>query len=210
MQVGGLHLPLVRTVGAAGASFALLLVLHLRLPGLPVFKSALANCLAFAAGLAYTHLFEYFSHEIAMHREVRGLAFVRETHLRHHRIFHGDYFRSRNPEDLRHVTMGWYAFPILLALHYALFAAIFPVAAAPAFFFGVTVHFTLYETGHWFTHVADNRFDKVLAGIPVIRPIRAAQMRHHQIHHARPSVNFNFTPPYAGDRLAGTYLQSTV
>jgi len=29
------------------------------------------------------------------------------------------------------------------------------------------------------------------------------QIRHHRRHHAEPMVNFNFNPPYAGDRLAG-------
>lgn len=202
-----LHLPLGKVVAAAAASWAAAFLLHVYVLDLPTAQNVRNICFWCFAGLIYAHLFEYFTHEVAMHRGLAGLRFIRDGHLRHHRIFYGQNFRSRRPEDLRHVTTEWYAFPALLAPHYAVLAAIYP-AAAPAFLFGVTTHFIIYETGHWFTHVAANGFDRALARIPGIGPIRARQVLHHQLHHARPSVNFNFTPPYGGDRLAKTYRKT--
>jgi hypothetical protein len=46
-------------------------------------------------------------------------------------------------------------------------------------------------------------FDRVLDRIPGVGQLRAMQIQHHRLHHAEPMVNFNFNPPYAGDRLAG-------
>jgi hypothetical protein len=158
----------------------------------------------FLAGFAYTQLFEYFLHRVLMHRGVPGLEFIRKQHLEHHRIFSGERQQSRDPQDLRFVTTAWYAFPLLLALHWLAFVQALPASLAPAFFLGVTVHFLAYEMLHWLTHVEDNAFDKLVAGLPVVNAVRQRQIRHHHLHHARPVVNFNFTPPYGGDLCAQT------
>jgi hypothetical protein len=55
---------------------------------------------------------------------------------------------------------------------------------------------------HWYTHVAGNGFDRFVGRIPVLSSLRAIQILHHRLHHAKPLVNFNFTPPYLGDRVA--------
>ena len=52
-------------------------------------------------------------------------------------------------------------------------------------------------------------FDRWVARIPVLGAVREHQIRHHQIHHAIPVVNFNFTPPYGGDLCAGTRSRRT-
>jgi len=200
-----LNQPLALTVASAVASWAVLLAFHLAMR-FPVLRDPWVSGVWAAAGLAYAQLFEYLSHDLAMHRGVRGLGFVLEGHIQHHRVFRGGNFRSRDPKDLCHVTLKWYAFPLLLSLHYALLA-VFALAAAPAFFAGVTAHFVIYETCHWFTHVDGNGFDRVLSRVPLVAAIRAAQIRHHKVHHQQPSVNYNFTPPYAGDRIAGTLLR---
>jgi hypothetical protein len=199
MRVRGLHRPLIRAVTVAAAVYIAAVVL-LRTP-----VSGSWPALGwFAGGFFYTQFFEYFLHRVFMHRGVRAFEFVRRQHLRHHRVFAGERRQSRNPQDLREVTTSWPTFPVLFALHYALFWLFFPPAFAPAFFAGVTLHFIAYEALHWFTHVGDNALDRFLTRIPVVRVVRAHQIRHHLLHHAVPSVNFNFTPPYGGDACAGT------
>jgi hypothetical protein len=112
-------------------------------------------------------------------------------------------FRHPTPEALREVTLAWYIFPLLLAVHYSVFCVLFGAGLAPAFFLGIVLHFVTYEVTHWYTHVTNNGFDRVVSQIPGLRKLRAMQIRHHRLHHAQPMVNFNFNPPYAGDRLAG-------
>ncbi|HWB84020.1 MAG TPA: hypothetical protein VG675_07760 [Bryobacteraceae bacterium] len=90
-----------------------------------------------------------------------------------------------------------------MAIHYSAFVALFGAPLAPAFFLGVTLHFVTYETTHWYTHVADNGFDRFVGRIPGLNKLRSMQIRHHRLHHAQPMVNFNFTPPYVGDRVTG-------
>jgi hypothetical protein len=159
-----------------------------------------------AAGGVYTHLFEYFYHLQMMHRVIRigSWRFYDTRHLEHHRIFFGQNFQTRRPEALVEVTTRWYTFPALFALHYAVFRLMFAPAWAPAFFLGVTVQFLIYEISHWLTHLEDNALDRWAAGVPILAEIRKRQIEHHRQHHARPDVNFNFTPPYLGDRMAGT------
>jgi len=199
-----LHLPLIRAVASGVVPYLLAVTLQAQ-TGRPLIPEALgAAVLWFLAGSLYTQLFEYVYHRWPMHVGVRHLEHAKRTHLEHHRIFTGERFRSREAEDLRYVVSEWYVFPMLFAVHYSIFLLIFPAAYAPLFFLGVTAHFLAYEVCHWFTHVEDNAFDRVLGGIPLVRSARAYQMRHHQLHHAIPVVNFNFTPPYTGDRLAAT------
>ena len=157
--------------------------------------SARALVVVLAGGI-YTNLFEHLWHRYGMHvrRDPR--------HARHHRIFYGDRFRTNDPKALDEIVTAWYVFPLLLAVHYAAFWAIFGAGYAPAFFLGVVLHFVTYEVTHWYTHVKDNEFDRLLARIPGLCRLRAGQIRHHRLHHAEPLVNFNFNPPYAGDRLA--------
>jgi hypothetical protein len=200
-----LHRPLIRAVLAGLTPYLIAVFVHTQ-ADVPVAPEALSAALVrFLAEALYTQLFEYGYHRWAMHVGVRYLELAKRTHLEHHRTFTGERFRSRHLEDLRYVTSEWYVFPLLFSFHYGLFLLVFPAAPAPAFFLGVTVQFLAYEVCHWFTHVEDNAFDRVLARIPLVRAIRARQMRHHYLHHAAPIVNFNFTPPYVGDRAAGTF-----
>ena len=192
----GLHLPVVRSAAAALAAYGV--ALALAPPGdrwAPGW---------FLAGFAYTQLFEYFLHRVLMHRGVAGLEFIQRQHLEHHRVFSGERQQSRDPQDLRFVTTAWYAFPLLLALHWAAFVQVGPARSAPAFFLGVTLHFLAYETLHWLAHVKDNAFDRWVARLPLLGAVRRRQIRHHHLHHALPVVNFNFTPPYAADLCART------
>jgi hypothetical protein len=191
-----LHRPLLRAVASAVATYGVsLLLTRDAAPWAPGW---------ILAGLAYTQLFEYFLHRVPMHHGLAGLEFIRRQHLAHHRIFAGERLQSRDPQDLRFVATAWYTFPLLFALHYAVFVLAFPQGLAPAFFLGVTLHFIAYEALHWLTHVEDNAFDRFVARIPVLGAVREHQIRHHQLHHAVPVVNFNFTPPYGGDLCAGT------
>ncbi len=145
-------------------------------------------------GVLYTNLFEHAWHRFGMHGRRPD-----PRHARHHRLFYGPRFRTTDAEALEEITTSWYIFPLLLTLHYAGFALLFGTALAPAFFLGVTAHFTAYEVTHWYTHVAGNGFDGFVGKVPGLRRLRAMQVEHHRLHHLQPMVNFNFNPPYAGD-----------
>jgi hypothetical protein len=96
---------------------------------------------------------------------------------------------------LQQVVTVWYIFPILLAIHFPPFVAIFPSGLPPMFVLGVVLHFVTYEVTHWYTHVADNAFDRRIRRIPGVRRLREAQIRHHRLHYSDPGVNFNSIHP---------------
>jgi Fatty acid hydroxylase len=201
-----LHAPLLKVLIATTIVYAATFALHMRGGE---FHSLLSwrALVWIAAGALYTHLFEYFYHLQMMHRVLRigRWRFYDTRHREHHRAFLGENFQTRRPEALAEVTTSWYTFPALFALHYAAFRMLFAAAWAPAFFLGVTVQFLIYEVSHWLTHLRDNAFDRWARGLPWLGEIRARQIEHHRTHHARPEVNFNFTPPYLGDRAGRTH-----
>lgn len=199
-----LHLPLIKVVAATALSYLAALAIHFGSGH--ALALSWAALLYFLAGGFYTHLFEYFYHKLAMHRTIRfgRFTFVDQRHREHHRIFQGNNFQTRNLGDLKEVTTQWYTFPALFLMHYFLFLLLFPARWAVPFFLGVACQFLWFETSHWFTHVEDSAFDKALGRLPLLGRTRALQIKHHQTHHATPMVNFNFTPPYVGDRMGGT------
>jgi hypothetical protein len=200
-----LHAPLLKVVATTTITYAAVLSIHWR--NGQVDPAVSWNVLGWImAGGFYTHLFEYFYHSWLMHRVFRigKWRFVDTRHRAHHRIFLGDSFQTRRPENLVEVATKWYTFPALFVMHYAAFRALLPAPAAPAFFLGVTMQFLAYEVTHWLTHLQDNVFDRWVTHLPVLGEIRRRQIAHHRLHHLRPDVNFNFTPPYAGDRIGRT------
>jgi hypothetical protein len=194
MSVGSAK-PLVTTTGWAVGSYLAAVLLQLgATANLEISLRAFVVCLS---GALYTNLFEHVWHRYAMHGRRPD-----PRHARHHRIFYGKGFQTSDPEALREIVLAWYIFPLLLAVHYSVFTVVFGAGLAPAFFLGVVLHFVSYEVTHWYTHVPDSGFDRFVAGIPGVRGLRSMQIRHHRLHHAEPMVNFNFNPPYAGDRIA--------
>jgi hypothetical protein len=191
-------MPLFLTAGAAAGSWALSMGVH-ALTGRE-FEVSFRAVLVCLAGALYANLFEHGWHRYAMHSRRPD-----PHHATHHRVFYGKGFQTRDPDALREVVTAAYIFPILLAIHYPLFMASFPAGLAPAFFLGVVLHFVSYEVTHWYTHVADNAFDRCVRRIPGLCRLREAQIRHHRLHHADPTVNFNFNPPYAGDRIGNVF-----
>ncbi len=184
--------PLLLTAGWAAGSFLAVIGLHLRTGGsVDVSLAAVITCLA---GALYANLFEHAWHRYGMHSRRPD-----PRHARHHRIFYGRNFQTSDPAALREIVTAWYIFPLLLAVHYLAFIALFAARLAPAFFLGVVLHYLVFEVTHWYTHVANNSFDRFVARVPGLCRLRAAQIRHHRLHHAEPAVNFNFNPPYAGD-----------
>jgi hypothetical protein len=195
-----LHLPLIRALGSA-AVLCLIMLGGFRLAGTGFSLLSLVGLTWVFAGATYHHLFEYFLHRVVMHKGVRGCGLIKAVHLEHHRIFQGANFRSRNRDDLLHVALLWFTFPTLFALHFVLFLLVLPVGYAPPFFTGVVLYYAFYESCHWFTHVKDNAFDKLIARVPVVRVWRRRQIELHRIHHEGVTINFNFNPPYLGDRI---------
>lgn len=193
MRVGSAK-PLVMSAGWAASAYLAAVGVQVGAGG--HVEASLRALVVLLAGAVYTNLFEHLWHRYGMHvrRDPR--------HGRHHRIFYGSGFQTRDPKALNEIVTAWYVFPLLLAVHYLVFWAVFGAALAPAFFLGVVLHFVTYEVTHWYTHVANSGFDRVVGRIPGLRQVRAQQIRHHRLHHAEPMVNFNFNPPYAGDRLA--------
>ncbi len=200
-----LHAPLIKVLASTTLTYAVLLSLHVRSGEIIPFLS-LPAVAWILAGAFYTHLFEYFYHLQMMHRVMRfgRWRFHDQRHMAHHRNFLGDKFQTRVPERLVEVTTSWYTFPALFLLHYGLFLLLAGPEWAPAFFLGVTVQFLVYETSHWLTHLKDNAFDRWAAKIAVLGAMRRGQIEHHRLHHTSPEVNFNFTPPYVGDRIGRT------
>jgi hypothetical protein len=194
MKVGSAK-PLFTAVAWAVGSYVVAVGLQLRTStNVEISLRALVVCLS---GALYTNLFEHLWHRYAMHSRRPD-----PRHAKHHRIFYGNRFQTSDPDALREIVTGWYIFPVLLAVHYSAFTALFGAGLAPAFFLGVLLHFVTYEVTHWYTHVVDNGFDRFVSRIPGVSGLRSMQIRHHRLHHAEPMVNFNFNPPYTGDRLS--------
>jgi hypothetical protein len=191
----GFASPLVATTASAVGAYVSAVVFHLSAGAtVEVSVRAVVVCIA---GVLYTNLFEHGWHRYGMHSRRPD-----RRHATHHRIFYGDKFQTSDPEALREIVTSWYIFPLLLVVHYSVFTAVLGAGLAPMFFLGVLLHFVAYEVTHWYTHVANNSFDRFLSRNRFLGPLRAVQIRHHQLHHANPTVNFNFNPPYAGDRVS--------
>jgi hypothetical protein len=195
------HGPLLKTVAAAFCAF--FAVCALRFDSLSRSTLSIDVFFAFLLGLAYTQFFEFWVHRFPMHRGVRFLENIRRNHLEHHRVFHGENFRTRRPSHLRHIAGRWWVFPLLFFLHYLCALALLPIDAAVAFLFGCVVHYAAFEVSHWLTHVEGNGVDRVLLSIPVVGSLRSFQIEHHRLHHETPKFAYNFNPPYLGDRFSG-------
>lgn len=182
------------------------------------FWFAISNCrdlktAAFIiAGWFYTHFFEFLHHKFPMHKQIavfgsKPFEPIRKDHLLLH---HGDFpdgqknYKTRDLTKLQHVTTTWYIFPALFLINYGLFVWLAPsvwLQYTAAFFSGVTSHFLVYETTHYLSHLQDNIFDKMIARVPLVGWARKKQDEHHADHHTRPNHDFNFVPPFLGDRL---------
>ena len=191
--------PIVITVSAALASFGLVFLLERFALGTEIFSSS--SLWYLLIGLAYTQLLEFWCHRVPMHKGIPFLSGIKKDHLTHHRIFHGDHFRSSDLRDLNHISGRWHVFPMLFLLHYTALQFIVPSEFLVAFLAGAVFHYTFFEVTHWFTHVEDNRLDRWIDRVPLLNRVRSYQILHHRLHHETPNVAFNFTPPYAGDLL---------
>ncbi len=166
---------------------------------------------AFACWL-YWQMFEFCWHRIARHERIEGLVWALKSHMKHHIIFPKEHFQTREEEELKEILGAWYVFPMLFAINYVahvgLWLRFLPTSCTLIFFAGLALQFALFEWCHWFTHIEDNFFDKIVAHIPVLCNIRRDQIAMHRAHHETPKAktNFNFTWPYIGDRVAGTLV----
>lgn len=196
-------LPLFKVMAGVGVSFWVMLEFHVQMfaGGLAWTKLAL---LWVFAGAFYTHFFEYFHHRVPMHRGIPGFLFLRNAHDIHHKVFSGGRFQQTEVADPQTLISKWWVFPILFVMHYGLSLLVLPRAYIPSFFVGVCFHYAIFELSHWFTHLKDNWYDKIMLCIPLIGWIRKKQILHHRIHHQFPLVRFNFNPPYLGDRVFRT------
>lgn len=189
------------TIGAVVPWIALVLVHRDTLPG--IFSGA--GLLWLAMGIAYTHVFEYAYHRWIMHRGIPLLRRIQRKHLDHHRIFYGDHFATRDPSALAKITGLWFLFPAALVFHYVKLRLLFAPGEVLSFLAGVVLHHVTFEVTHYFAHVSENGFDRLVRRVPVLRGIRDVQLRHHRRHHETPDVDFNFNPPFAVDVALRTF-----
>lgn len=200
------YTPIIRTTVAALCS--VLTVAWIHRDSLTT-ATAPTILISLGLGILYTQLAEYWCHRVPMHRRVRFLEGVRLSHARHHRRFHGDRFQTRNRQDLEHIAGKYWAYPVLLLLHYALLAPWLPPSIVVPFLVGTCAHYVAFEVSHWLTHVDGNAIDRVIVRVPWLGKIREYQIEHHRMHHERPIMAFNFNPPYLGDRLFTEALAPT-
>ena len=194
-----LHLPLFKAVAAAMIPYCVMLIIEIL-----HFEKNVSFGINWIAlfGYFYTNLFEWWYHNFCLHK---WKTFLRIGHAYHHAKLHGKNFKTRDPKRLLATTTNLYIFPILFTAHYFGFISFFGHQNAIAFFSGITFHFTIcYEIAHWLTHVENNAIDKLIEKIKILNKIRAKQIEHHRLHHAEYNINFNFSPPYAGDKICKT------
>src|SRR3989344_7850760 len=131
--------PLLKVVASEVAAFGLILVYHYQQ------YSSLDSVLwqfvwgSFFLGIFYTHIFEYLYHRFALHYGIPGLKWIKDSHTEHHRVFHRQNYKTKNPADLWEISSSWYLFPILLFIHYFAFISLLPnkyASFAPIFFLG--------------------------------------------------------------------------
>ena len=200
-----LNLPVIYGVIVIIGPYLILLFINPYITEEEMFSWNFWYIVSFIGGFLYTHLFEWYFHHGPMHHRMKFWPIaLMIAHMKHHKVFYGDNYQSRDPDDLKEITGTYYRFPILVALHYVLFLILFPAYLAPMFFLGETIHLTTYEITHWYSHLKDNLFDKVISYIPILNSIRSYQIEHHRIHHEEPIYNFAFNPPYLWDYVFKT------
>ena len=138
--------PLVVTTAWAVGTYVFAVAIHLSAGGAAELSvRSLGVCMA---GALYTNVFEHAWHRYGMHSRRPD-----RRHATHHSIFYSNRFQRSDNEALREIVTSWYIFPLLLAVHYSGFVAVFGARLAPMFFLGVLLHFVGYEVTHWYTHV---------------------------------------------------------
>ena len=155
-----LHKPIAIVVLAAITPLLLITLLHL--DDLVSRDLSWNFGLLFLVGIVYTHFFEYGYHRVVMHGGIERFAFIREKHLEHHTTFNGDNFTTQKESDLKNIAAQWYLFPAAFLVHYFVVQALLPSQLLLAFFGGVVLHYVVFEVSHWFGHVEDNFFDRIL------------------------------------------------
>ncbi len=200
-------------------SYLVLFVVEIVLVAVGVVSAADATALqqwstAFACWV-YWQTFEFWWHRIARHEKIEWVAWlmwVFKSHMRHHVVFHKENFQTDREEDLKEILGEWYVFPILFAInfvvHVGLWLRFLPTSCTLIFFAGLGIQFAFFEWNHWFTHIKDNLYDRILARIPLLCDIRRDQNAMHRAHHEKPKAktNFAFTWPYFWDWIMGTHV----
>lgn len=208
------HRLLVRSMAGVALSYAILWwvqMLVARVGIMSVERATLQQQLGVALLCwCYWQMFEFCWHRIARHEKIEGLVWALKSHMKHHAVFHRLHFQTRNEDDLKEILGAWYVFPMLFAINYMLHVGLWlrflPSSCTLIFFAGLAIQFAIFEWCHWFTHLENNLFDRIVARIPYLSRIRRDQIEMHRAHHETPraQTNFNFTWPYLGDRVAGT------
>lgn len=151
-------------------------------------------------GLFYGVFFEYVYHRWFLHSNI---GFLAAKHRVHHRDYHGEEFRTTD-RYRGNISEDWGFFPVALLIHAS--AMLVVLGSIPAVLvLSLWIFYAQFEVFHWATHMEGNIIDRLLLKLPVTRTVREVMILHHFIHHDMPKMNYNFTEPYLGDHLLGTY-----
>jgi hypothetical protein len=121
--------------------------------------------------------------------------------LIHHQQYHGDKFTVKPGERGGNVTLRWYAFPSMLAVH-MIFFGLFQWFTGIHIFWGASLGCFLYFAGYEYTHY--------LMHIPLGHTIEKSRffafiLNHHRLHHKYMLRNLNVFLPIA-DYCFGTLV----
>ena len=166
----------------------------------------LTEGLAFLVLFVYCSYFEWFIHRHLMHVK-RPFPFheaFKGHTLIHHQLYHWNgKFEVKTPGRPPHITLRWYAFPVMIGLHLPVFALFQWLTHWPTFYgaaMGCIVYFSGYEYTHYLMHVPRGHYVERFRWFKFIK-------EHHRLHHKYMLRNMNVFIPLA-DVCFGTLVTS--
>ncbi|MBC8101606.1 MAG: hypothetical protein H7Z41_03355 [Cytophagales bacterium] len=152
----------------------------------------------------YCSFFEWFVHRHVMHVKRFPLHDAFRGHvIVHHQLYHGENFLVKTPGRAPSVTLRWYAFPGMIAIHLPFFGLFQWMTGLPIFWgamLGCILYFSGYEYTHYLMHVPRGHFVERFRWFQFLR-------EHHRLHHKYMLRNMNVFIPLA-DLCYGTLVTS--
>lgn len=204
MEAVKLHKPWLIGIAKVLTTIGVVLAIHYFAFGVPI-ELNWRTAIAIPEAILYLHLFKYLWHRFVMHKRVKFLESVKESHNTHHTDLCGEHFRTRDPRRLNNIVSDIHIFPILVLAHYFASLFILPWDQIPIFFITLSAWFAFFEMTHWLTHVDDTNFDRWSRKTRIWGYFWLHMVEFHREHHKRPDADFNFLYPYVWDAICGTY-----
>lgn len=160
-----------------------------------MFLFFLTFAIAFGIGFVYCSFFEWGLHKYIMHMDHVLKYPFRAHQLEHHEIFKADstYF-IQDKKHLDTVTFAWWNAPVLMALHFPIFALSYfflgGLGTAIGMLSAMVLYYAMYEYFHFCMHVPGNRFFERTRFFQFVQT-------HHRLHHVHYMKNLNVVVPIA-------------